>query len=66
MESAWNMQASPLLERLDWFLASVTWMTHYPGSFVTTLSRDISDHSPCLVTINTSIPKAQIFRLKNY
>jgi hypothetical protein len=41
-------------------------MTHYPGSFVTTLSRDTSDHCPCLVTMNTDIPKAQIFRFENY
>jgi hypothetical protein len=33
---------------------------------VQTLSRDISDHSPCLISISTDIPKAKIFRFKNY
>jgi hypothetical protein len=29
-----NMQDNPLLERLDWFFASIFWMTNYPGSSV--------------------------------
>jgi hypothetical protein len=33
-----NKQETPLLERLDWFFASVSWITHFPGSYVTTLS----------------------------
>jgi hypothetical protein len=61
-----NIQSSPLLERLDWFSASVAWMAKYPGSYATTLIRDYSNHSPCLVTINTDIPKAQTFRFENY
>jgi hypothetical protein len=61
-----NKQSSPLLERLDWFFGSVAWMTKYPGSHASTLSRDCSDHSPCLITMNTDIPKVQIFRLENY
>jgi hypothetical protein len=31
-----NMQQSPLLERLDWFFASPSWMANYPGSSVST------------------------------
>jgi hypothetical protein len=42
-----HKQDSPLLERLDWFLASPSWMVSYPGFSVKTLSRDISDHNPC-------------------
>jgi hypothetical protein len=61
-----NKQESPLLERLDWFFASCTWIAQYPGSFVKTLSRDISDHSPCLVSVSTGIPKAKSFRFENY
>jgi hypothetical protein len=41
-------------------------MTHYPGSYVTILCRDTSDHCPCLVAINIDIPKTQIFRFENY
>jgi hypothetical protein len=41
-------------------------MTNYPGSSVTTLSRDISDHMSCLVSITTDVPKAKVFRFENY
>jgi hypothetical protein len=61
-----NKQESPLLERLDWFFASVSWITNYPGSYVTTLSRDISDHTPCLISMATDIPKAMAFQFENY
>jgi hypothetical protein len=55
-----------LLEWLDWFLASVSWITTYPGSTVSTLSRDISDHYPCLILVNTDIPQSKVFRFENY
>jgi exonuclease III len=51
-----NKQSSPLLERLDWFFASVAWLTTYPSSYVSILPREVSDHSPCLISINTNIP----------
>jgi hypothetical protein len=60
------MQQPPLLERLDWFFASVSWMAQYPSSFVSTLSRDTSDHMPCLVSISTDIPKGKIIHFENY
>jgi hypothetical protein len=56
-----NKQTTTLLERLDCFFALVSWMTNYP---VTTLSRDISYHSPCLISINTYIPKEKYSELK--
>jgi hypothetical protein len=61
-----NNQQSPLLKRLDWFFTSVSWVATYPGSKVTTLSRVIFDHHPCLVSISTNILKAKIFRFKNF
>jgi hypothetical protein len=61
-----NKQQSPLLERLDWFFALATWMTSFPGSMVSSLSRDTSDHTPCLISISTDIPQAKIFRFENY
>jgi hypothetical protein len=60
-----NKQLSPLLERLDWFFCSTTWMTNYLGSSVSTLSSDNSDHTPCLVKMSTDIPKARVFRFEN-
>jgi hypothetical protein len=41
-------------------------MENYPGSSVSTLSRDIFDHSSCLVSTTTDISKAKIFRFENY
>jgi hypothetical protein len=41
-------------------------MTNYPRSSVTTLSRDISDHMSCLVSITTDVPKAKVFHFENY
>jgi hypothetical protein len=55
-----------LLERLDWFLASISWITSYPGSTVPTLSRDTLDHYPCLILVNTHIPQSRVFRFENY
>lgn len=61
-----NKQLSPLLERLDWFFTSPSWMMNYPNCCVTTLSMETSDHVPCLISINTSIPKGHLFRFENY
>jgi hypothetical protein len=61
-----NMQSSPLLESLEWFFASVSWITNYPGSMVITLLRDTLDHFPCVVSISTDIPKAKVFWFENY
>jgi hypothetical protein len=33
---------------------------------VKTLSRDISDHSPCVIEISIDIPKDKVFRFENY
>jgi hypothetical protein len=61
-----NMQSEPLLEQLDWFFTSSNWISEYPNSIVLPLAKTGSDHVPCVVTINTSIPKAKIFRFENY
>jgi hypothetical protein len=61
-----NKQASPLLERLDWFFDSIPWITTYPGLTVSTLSRDISDHHPCLISVNTNISQSKVFKIENY
>jgi hypothetical protein len=61
-----NMQRDPLLENLDWVFTSSSWTISYPSSFVYPLSKPISDHVPCVVTIETKIPKTQVFRYENF
>jgi hypothetical protein len=53
-----NMQDDPLLVQLDWVFTSNT--------MVTTLAKPTSDHVPYVVSIDTVIPKAKIFRFENY
>ena len=61
-----NMQDFPLLEQLDWFFTSASWISQYPNTQVTALAKTASDHVPCVVSICTNIPKAHIFRFENY
>ena len=61
-----NMQDQPLLEQLDWFFTSCSWTIQYPNTMVHPLAKSTSDHVPCVVSISTSIPKAQIFRFENH
>jgi hypothetical protein len=41
-------------------------MVNYPGTVVNSLSREVLDHSPCIISITTCIPKVKIFRFENY
>jgi exonuclease III len=61
-----NMQHDPLMVQLDWFFTSSSWISSYPNTVVTALARPTSDHVPCLVSIDTVIPKAQLFRFENF
>lgn len=61
-----NKQEHPLLERLDWVFANPSWLLNYTGSTVKALSRDTSDHTPCLISISTEIPKSRVFHFENY
>lgn len=61
-----NKWQNPLLERLDWFFFSNLWTALCPNTTVSTLSTDTSDHTPCLITASTSIPKPLVFRFENY
>jgi hypothetical protein len=60
-----NMQDSPLLQRLDWFFTSVAWSTTFPNTMALPLAMTTSDHVPCVISIQTSIPKSVIFRFEN-
>ena len=61
-----NMQTDPLLEQLDWFLTSINWTATYPNTLVMPLGKPVSDHIPCVVKIETSIPRSNIFRFESY
>jgi hypothetical protein len=61
-----NMQEQPLFEQLDWCFTSANWILDYPNTLMLPLARTTSDHTPCVVQIRTSIPKAQIFRFQNF
>nr|CAD39801.2 OSJNBa0071G03.15 [Oryza sativa Japonica Group]CAD40206.2 OSJNBa0019J05.4 [Oryza sativa Japonica Group] len=61
-----NMQQNPLLERLDWVFTSASWTLTFPNTTVIPLTRNISDHVPCVVKIDTKIPKSPIFRFENF
>ena len=61
-----NKQHPPLLERLDWFFTSNSWTTMFPATSVKTLNKPTSDHTPCLISMETVIPKGTTFRFENY
>jgi hypothetical protein len=61
-----NMQQNPLLVQLDWFFSTPNWTTFYPNTVVLPLAKPTSDHVPCVVSIDTVIPQANIFRFENY
>jgi hypothetical protein len=61
-----NMQKDPLLEKLDWFFTSSSCTISYPATFAYPLVKPTSDHVPCVVVINTKIPKANVFRIENH
>lgn len=61
-----NKQFSPLLEHLDWFFTSASWTLSHPNTFAATMSMETSDHTPCIISINTPIPRSYIFCFENY
>jgi len=61
-----NMQGDPLLEQLDRFFSTVELTSIFPNTMVKPLSKPVSDHVPCVLTIETSIPKSKIFRFENF
>jgi hypothetical protein len=61
-----NKQQDPLLERLDWFFCSNAWITFLPNAWASGLSRDTSDHTPCLTSAATNVPKPNVFRFENF
>ena len=60
------MQTDPLLVKLDWVFTSSSWTLTFPATFVQTLSRPISDHTPYVMHIGSSIPKSKLFKFENF
>jgi exonuclease III len=48
-----NNQENPTLERLDRYLASKSWEDLFPLCLVYKLPRELSDHNPVIITINS-------------
>jgi exonuclease III len=61
-----NQQSPPLLEKIDWVFTNTAWINSFPNTSAKALNMQPSDHCPCVVSISTNIPKANIFRLENY
>jgi hypothetical protein len=61
-----NMQSCPILEQLDWFFTTPNWTLSHPNMQVHPLARPISDHIPCVIKIDTKVPKASVFHFENY
>jgi hypothetical protein len=61
-----NMQEDPLLEQLDWLFSYLHWTTAYPSTLVSPQGKPTSNHIPCVITIQTSIPGSKVFRFENF
>ena len=60
------MQQEPLLEQIDWCFTSSNWITQYLNTLLLPMSKPTSDHIPCMVQIDTLIPKTDVFRFENF
>jgi hypothetical protein len=61
------MQEQPSLEQLDWcFFTTVEWTSTFPNTLVKPLAKLVPDHTPCVISIETTIPKCRLFRFENY
>jgi hypothetical protein len=60
-----NMQSAPLLQRLDWFFSSLAWTSNVPTKIALGLAMTTSNHDPCVISIETSIPESTVFRFEN-
>lgn len=61
-----NKQHPSLLERLDWFFTSASWLICYSNTKAFSMVLEVSDHTPCILEIASDIIKSNIFRLENY
>ncbi|XP_073362379.1 uncharacterized protein [Aegilops tauschii subsp. strangulata] len=61
-----NQQEHAILARLDCVLFNNAWEDLYPISDLLSLSSNISDHTPLLLTCSFTRPRAYRFRFENY
>jgi hypothetical protein len=61
-----NNQEDPTFELLDRILVSPTWEEKFPIVTVATLTRDLSDHTPLLITTVERPKIPPIFRFENF
>lgn len=61
-----NMQQDPLLEQIDWFFTSLNWTSTYPNTVVLPQGKPISDHIPCTVQIESTIPASKVFCFESF
>jgi hypothetical protein len=60
-----NNQEDPTFELLDRVLVSLAWEENFPLVTVSTLSRELSDHTPLLITTGELRKNLPIFRFEN-
>jgi hypothetical protein len=60
------MQKNPSFGATRLVLYQLKLGVRLPNSLVLPLAKIRSDHVPCVVNIDTSIPKAKLFRFGNY
>ncbi|KAE8820292.1 hypothetical protein D1007_01712 [Hordeum vulgare] len=64
MRFTWsNQQQTWILVRLDRALTNIPWVSKFPDTSLSSITRTTSDHVPLLLTAATSIPKSSIFHL---
>lgn len=62
-----NVQSTPTLEHLDWISTSIIdWISNFPHTTAIPLAKPVSDHSPVLVQIHSSVPVSSLFRFENF
>ena len=61
-----NKQPFPILARLDRAFTNNSLNLAFPLTSLSTLPRPTSDHTPLLLSLSTSLPKAGLFRFENY
>jgi hypothetical protein len=60
------MKNEPLLDQLDLFFTTPVWTRKFANIMVLPMAKASSDHVPCMVTIDTVIPRARLFMFESY
>lgn len=60
-----NHREQPTLERIDWVFFNTDLNDIFPNSAISSQVRQTSDHTPLLLQLSSSIPKASVFHFEN-